>query len=561
MSWLSNFFDKASKIGDVANKIGDQFVGYEEPAPAQITYNYRSNFSNADDIKSTYGLNVTVNGQTFDFIPDSILSKGAVFEDRGGVQRQYYFPDLLKAETQKQIQDNGIRFDLSSNPDTKGILTSMGATTSGILLPPNTVNLGTPRMYDITSVRGPIQGMGTTSEGPSYIMPANGAYGRYIAQDGKITTLTQTGGSSLLGDIFGGWVDNLTGALGIQDLATSVNDFFQTDVGKALKLASLASNISNIVSEAPAQVAPELTGYDAAMADLAANAHAFAPEAAAIVAPAVVPELTGVDAALADLAASAPAIAPEIIATPVAAELTGVDAALADLANATPAFTGTELAAPITAETITQQIAPEVNLGTATAGDIAMAVDPVAANIATGMSAEAAAALAAEQAAADLASQEAARIAAENAAMDAALQDLANSASPVFASSAAAAGLTFKQGLDAVRAGLLINAITGDPLGLNDVVGSGGNTFANQGFAQVPVPEDWKSPTYTYSPVQNVTFEDLFPAVSLQGTQWQNMPQAQTFNEMFASGRQTPMGSPVDINQIVGSILGQSATS
>ena len=176
--------------------------------------------------------------------------------------------------------------------------------------------------------------------------------------------------------------------------------------------------------------------------------------------------------------------------------------------------------------------------------------------------ADAAAAAAAEQAAATLAAEQAAQIAAQNAAWDAAAIDLASSASPVFATSAAAQGLTLKQGLDAARAGLLVNAITGDPLGLNDVTGSGGNTFANQGFAQVPIPEDWKSPTYTYSPVQNVTFEDLFPAVSLQGTQWQNMPQAQTFNEMFASGQQqTPMGSPVDINQIVGSILGQSATS
>jgi len=169
----------------------------------------------------------------------------------------------------------------------------------------------------------------------------------------------------------------------------------------------------------------------------------------------------------------------------------------------------------------------------------------------------------AEQFAAEQAASEAARIAAENAAYDQAMQDLAkNYVSPQFATSAAAQGLTFKQALDATRAGLLINAITGDPLGLNDVGGSAGNNFAESGFAQVPIPEDWKSPTYTYSPVQNVTFEDLFPGVSLQGTQWQNMPQAQTFNEMFASGQQqTPMGSPVDINQIVGSILGQSATS
>lgn len=170
--------------------------------------------------------------------------------------------------------------------------------------------------------------------------------------------------------------------------------------------------------------------------------------------------------------------------------------------------------------------------------------------------ADAAATAAAEQ----IAAEQAARIAAENAAWDAAAIDLANTATPQFAASAAAKGLTLKEGLDMARAGLLVNAITGDPLGLSDVTGSGANTFAQSGFAQVPIPEDWKSPEYTYTPVQNVSFEDLFPEVSLQGTQWQNMPQAQTFNQLFAAGRQTPMGSPVDLNQIVGSILGQSTT-
>ena len=174
---------------------------------------------------------------------------------------------------------------------------------------------------------------------------------------------------------------------------------------------------------------------------------------------------------------------------------------------------------------------------------------------------QAIAAQAAQAAAAEAAAQEAARIAAENAAWDAAAIDLANTATPQFAASAAAKGLTLKEGLDMARAGLLVNAITGDPLGLSDVTGSGANTFAQSGFAQVPIPEDWKSPEYTYTPVQNVTFEDLFPGVSLQGTQWQNMPQAQTFNELFAAGQQqTPMGTPVNINQIVGSILGQSTT-
>jgi hypothetical protein len=444
-------------------------------AEPSIKYNWQTFYGNGNDPRGIYQLNVDVNGQNYEFIPDSVLTKGMVFDDGSGVLRQYYFPKLLTNETQKQIQDNAIRFDIGSNPEAKSRIDQMGATTTGILVPAGTVDIGGAKMYDITSVRGPIQGMGNTSEGPSYIMPANGAYGRYIAEDGKITTLTQTGGSSLLGRVLGGWVDNLTGALGVQDLANSVNDFFQTDVGKAVKLAALASNLSNIGTEGAGSEVGGVTGPD--NIDVGGG---FNPAGAA----------------------------------------------------------------PITAETITQQISTP-------------AAEQIAAEQASAQQ------FAAEQAAAQTAQQEAARIAAENAAYDQAMQDLAkNYVSPEFATSAAAQGLTFKQALDATRAGLLINAVTGDPLGLSDVGGSAGNNFAESGFAQVPIPEDWKSPTYTYSPVQNVTFEDLFPGVSLQGTQWQNMPQAQTFNEMFASGQQqTPMGSPVDINQIVGSILGQSATS
>ena len=431
-------------------------------AEPSIKYNWPTFYGNGTDPKGTYQLNVEVNGQQYEFIPDSILTRGMVFDDGSGVQRQYYFPKLLTNEVQKQIQDNGIRFDISSSPEAKSVIDQMGATTTGILMPYGKegslpFDLGGARMYDITAVRGPIQGMGNTSEGPSYIMPANGAYGRYIASDGKITTLTQTGGSSLLGDVFGGWVDDLTGALGVQDLAGSVNDFFKTDVGKAVLLASAVAGSGAIGGEGEVG-----SVYGPDNIDVGGG---FNP------------------------AAAAPVVAP-------------------------------------TVDTITADIA-------------------------------------AQQAAQQTAEQEAARLAAENAAYDQAMQDLAkNYVSPEFATAAAAQGMTFKQGLDAVRAGLLINAVTGDPLGLSDVGAREGANFATQGFAQVPIPEDWTSPTYTYSPVQNVSFEDLFPGVSLQGTQWQNLPQSQTFNEMFAAGQQqTPMGTPVDLNQIVSSILGQTATS
>lgn len=213
--------------------------------------------------------------------------------------------------------------------------------------------------------------------------------------------------------------------------------------------------------------------------------------------------------------------------------------------------------------------------GTATLGDLAMAYDPVAANVAAGMTPEVATTVAAEQLAASQLAQpitaDAVTSAIAGNADKAALYGDAGYGPAMtgqetaaydagLTANQAASGVTLKGALDAARAGLLINSITGDPLGLNDTGGSAGVSGAT-GYDQVPIPSEWKSPTYTYSPVQNVTFEDLFPGVSLQGTQWQNMPQAQTFNEMFASGRQTPMGSPVDINQIVGSILGQSATS
>jgi len=206
---------------------------------------------------------------------------------------------------------------------------------------------------------------------------------------------------------------------------------------------------------------------------------------------------------------------------------------------------------------------PEINAYISADGTtMAAGADVAAADAAAEVVAAEQAAIA-QAAAAEAATQEAARIAAENAAYDQAMQDLAKDyVSPQFATAAAAQGMTFKQGLDAVRAGLLVNALTGDPLGLSDVGAGGGPTFAQTGFEQVPIPTEWKSPEYNYTPVQNLTFDDLFPGVSLQGTQWQNLPQSQTFNELFAAGQQqTPMGTPVNINQIVGSILGQTATS
>ena len=130
----------------------------------------------------------------------------------------------------------------------------------------------------------------------------------------------------------------------------------------------------------------------------------------------------------------------------------------------------------------------------------------------------------------------------------------------------ASQGLTFKDALNYVRAGLLVNAITGDPLGLSGGTGGGGGSSGGfTGFEQVPIPAEWRSPTYAASSAP-IDLNTLFTNMNLLGgTQWQGLPTQKpniSFNDIFAAGQQqTPMGTPVDINQIVSSILGQNTAS
>jgi len=126
-------------------------------------------------------------------------------------------------------------------------------------------------------------------------------------------------------------------------------------------------------------------------------------------------------------------------------------------------------------------------------------------------------------------------------------------------------GLTFNEALNYVRGGLLVNALVGDPLGLSPDAAGGGGGGGATGFAIVPVPTEWKSPTYA-APAAPIDINSLFTDMNLLGgTQWQGLATQKpniSFNDIFASGQQrTPMGQPVDINQIVSAILGQNTAS
>jgi hypothetical protein len=210
--------------------------------------------------------------------------------------------------------------------------------------------------------------------------------------------------------------------------------------------------------------------------------------------------------------------------------------------------------------------APEIGAYFSSTGEVMTAEQAAAATAEAGTAeagasmtaAEANAAITAEQAGAMTAAEANAAIAAEQSAAAAAA-----SATPAQAAAAKAAGMTL---IDYAKAGLLVNALTGDPLGLSGGTGGGGGGGGGStGFAQVDIPVEWKSPTYA-APSAPIDLSSIFSNQNmLGGTQWQNLPSQQpnvSFNDIFASGQQqTPMGTPVDINQIVSAILGQAATS
>ena len=122
--------------------------------------------------------------------------------------------------------------------------------------------------------------------------------------------------------------------------------------------------------------------------------------------------------------------------------------------------------------------------------------------------------------------------------------------------------ITASQVIKALPLVPVVNQLIGDPLGLTPKPPT--PTAGVTGFDQVPIPTDWRSPTYQTNQAP-IDLNSIFSTQNmLGGTQWQGLPNQRnvSFNDIFAAGQQqTPMGTPVNINQIVSSILGQNPVS
>lgn len=246
--------------------------------PSSLEYQYRRIAGgDSNNQKATYAIEFSANGQNYTFIPDSVITQGV----QAG-NAQYVMPWFLNQENLGQLGKTGQRVDLNGVSWYGDYLKdTVGASTSGFLVPSGVLefdsNIKSPPLD-----KGKVKGVGNTNEGLAYVMETpEGALGRYIASDGKTTTLTQTQGRSLLGRILGSGFDDLTAATGIQDLAGGVNQFFQTPIGKATLLAAGAAaggafgGAETAGVGAGAGAGAGLSGYDLAMADLAAGAPAF----------------------------------------------------------------------------------------------------------------------------------------------------------------------------------------------------------------------------------------------------------------------------------------------
>lgn len=508
-----------------------------------LEWGYR-NYAGGDSSnqKATYSLNFNSGGQAYTFIPTSVVNKGV---DAG--DNNYVLPWFLSQDNMGELGKNSQYVDLAGKSWYGDYLKdTIGASTTGFLIPAGAL----PFDSKVSVVKQDVKGIAQTEDGPAYILePPAGKSAQYVKANGNVTTITP--GRSILGKVFGGIGDDLAGAF--NDTLGSINElgpWANLAISIAYPPAGAAIAAANAGQGAMTGAPIEDVALNAAKAVILSNAGDGLLGSSTD--PNAVGGVTGPDnidvgggwspatgASAAELEAARLAlepvpVTPEYVAPVDVATLTPtVDAITNDIANAAdnidvgggfnPA-TGTGDAATAAAAAANPPIMPTVDN---VIGQIAGNADRAALNSNAGYG------------------------------------DTLTSSQIDAVDKAVASGMSFADAMNYARAGLLINSIVGDPLGLSGSGGSGGNA-APTGFAQVPIPAEWKSPTYA-APSAPIDLESIFSNQNmLMNTQWQGLPSQNnlSFNDIFAAGQQqTPMGSPVDINQIVSSILGQAATS
>ena len=172
--------------------------------PSTLEWGYRT-FAGGDasNQKANYSFNFNSGGQEYTFIPSSVINKGVSAGDTN-----YVLPWFLKEDNLKELGKNAQFVDLKGNSWYGDYLKdTVGASTEGFLVPAGSLKFDSV----VKPTTAAVQGLGNTSEGLSYILDKQGSDGKYIASDGKITTITA--GRSILGNVFGSVGDDLADSI------------------------------------------------------------------------------------------------------------------------------------------------------------------------------------------------------------------------------------------------------------------------------------------------------------------------------------------------------------
>jgi hypothetical protein len=212
--------------------------------PSTLEYQYRRVAGGENDNqKATYGVEFSSGGANYTFIPSSVINKGVA-----AGEKNYVFPWFLEQGNLEQLGKNAQFVDLKGQSWYGDYLKdTVGASTEGFLVPSGSVAFDSK----IKPTTAAVQGLGNTSEGLSYILDKQGSDGKYIASDGRITTLTA--GRSLLGKVFGGLGDDLAGAImggfetlgGLPPVVTAAISAYNPVLGAAITGAKIGGAVGS----------------------------------------------------------------------------------------------------------------------------------------------------------------------------------------------------------------------------------------------------------------------------------------------------------------------------
>ena len=265
-------------------------------------HNYRRTVGD-QSAPTTYGMELSVGGQDYTFVPNSIISKGLSY---GG--NQYVLPWFLNRDNLAKVGEIGIPVDTADFPQyqrngvpvSEFLKNEANASTQGVLIPTGSLGFdGEVRTFE--SARGSVVGMGERNGQLVYLQDKGGASDKYMTSNGDIQTITTSGGG---GGLFGGFFDDIIG--GVSDFFSGIDDAVNelpggwgtvALVAGGAALANAAQTASVSLSGAGAGAGAAAAGGASALSPYAAQAAGAYGGSAAAAAAAATGNLAAIQAA------------------------------------------------------------------------------------------------------------------------------------------------------------------------------------------------------------------------------------------------------------------------